>query len=80
MKVLVIGKGGREHAIVWKLSQSARISQLLCAPGNAGTARIASNVPISETDIDGLLTFVTQHGIDFTVVGPGSSPRGGNRR
>ena len=70
MKVLVIGKGGREHAIAWKLSQSARISQLLCAPGNAGTARIASNVPISETDIDGLLTFVTQHAIDFTVVGP----------
>ena len=70
MKVLVIGKGGREHAIAWKLSQNARISQLLCAPGNAGTAKIASNVPISETDIDGLLTFVTQHGIDFTVVGP----------
>ena len=70
MKILVIGKGGREHAIVWKLSQSARISQLLCAPGNAGTAKIASNVPISETDIDGLLTFATQHVIDFTVVGP----------
>ena len=70
MKVLVIGKGGREHAIAWKLSQSARISQLLCAPGNAGTAKIASNAPIPETDIDGLLTFVTQHGIDFTVVGP----------
>ena len=70
MKVLVIGKGGREHAIAWKLSQSSRISQLLCAPGNAGTSKIASNVPISETDIDGLLTFVTQHAIDFTVVGP----------
>ena len=70
MKVLVIGKGGREHAIAWKLSQSSRISQLLCAPGNAGTSKIASNVPISETDIDGLLTFATQHGIDFTIVGP----------
>ena len=70
MKVLVIGKGGREHAIVWKLVESARISQLLCAPGNAGTARIASNVPIPETDIDGLLAFVTQHAIDFTIVGP----------
>ena len=70
MKVLVIGKGGREHAIAWKLSQSARITQLLCAPGNAGTARIASNVPIPETDVDGLLSFATQHGIDFTVVGP----------
>ena len=70
MKVLVIGKGGREHAIAWKLSQSARISQLLCAPGNAGTAKIASNVPIPETDVDGLLSFATQHGIDFTIVGP----------
>ena len=70
MKVLVIGKGGREHAIAWKLSQSARITQLLCAPGNAGTSRIASNVPIPETDVDGLRSFATQHGIDFTVVGP----------
>ena len=70
MKVLVIGKGGREHAIAWKLSQSSRISQLLCAPGNAGTAKIASNVPISETDVDGLLTFARQDGIDFTIVGP----------
>ena len=70
MKVLVIGKGGREHAIAWKLSQSARISQLLCAPGNAGTSKIASNVPIPETDVDGLRSFATQHGIDFTVVGP----------
>ena len=70
MKVLVIGKGGREHAIAWKLSQSALISQLLCAPGNAGTSKIASNVPIPETDVDGLLSFATQHGIDFTVVGP----------
>ena len=70
MKVLVIGKGGREHAIAWKLSQSARISQLLCAPGNAGTAKIASNVQISETDVDGLLALARQHGVDFTVVGP----------
>ena len=70
MKVLVIGKGGREHAIAWKLSQSAQISQLLCAPGNAGTAKTASNVPIAETDIEGLLSFAAQHDIDFTVVGP----------
>ena len=70
MKVLVIGKGGREHAIAWKLSQSSRISQLLCAPGNAGTAKIATNVPISDADIDDLLSFALQLGIDFTVVGP----------
>ena len=70
MKVLVIGKGGREHAIAWKLSQSSRISKLLCAPGNAGTARIAPNVPISESDIDGLLKFALHEKVDFTVVGP----------
>ncbi len=70
MKVLVIGKGGREHAIAWKLSQSSRISQMLCAPGNAGTAKIASNVSIPDTDIEGLLSFALKHGIDFTVVGP----------
>ncbi len=70
MKVLVIGKGGREHAIAWKLSQSSRISTLLCAPGNAGTARIALNVPISDSDVDGLLEFALHEEIDFTVVGP----------
>lgn len=70
MKVLVVGKGAREHAITWKLSQSAGISQLLCAPGNAGTALVARNVPIAETDIDGILAFAVQRGIDFTVVGP----------
>ena len=78
MKVLVIGKGGREHAIAWKLSQSSRISQLLCAPGNAGTSKIASNVPIPETDVDGLLSFAMQHGIDFTVVGPEAPLRRGS--
>jgi phosphoribosylamine--glycine ligase len=70
MKVLVVGKGGREHAIIWKLLQSPRISSLFCAPGNAGTASIAENVPISDTDVDGLLTFAQQRGIDFTIVGP----------
>ena len=70
MKVLVIGKGGREHAIAWKLSQSSRNSQLLCAPGNAGTAKIATNVQISDSNIDDLLSFALQQGIDFTVVGP----------
>lgn len=70
MKVLVVGKGGREHAIVWKLLQSPRISSLYCAPGNAGTAPIAENVPISDTDVDGLLVFAKQRSIDFTIVGP----------
>ena len=70
MKVLVIGKGGREHAIVWKLSQSSRISPLFCAPGNAGTAKLAASVPISDSDVDGLLRFALQENIDLTVVGP----------
>ncbi len=70
MKVLIIGKGGREHAIAWKLSHSPRITQLLCAPGNAGTSEIAANVPIPETDVDALLRFAERQGIDFTVVGP----------
>lgn len=70
MKVLVVGKGGREHAIVWKLLQSPRISSLFCAPGNAGTNSIAENVLIADTNVDGLLAFAQQHGIDFTIVGP----------
>jgi len=74
MKVLVIGGGGREHAIVWKLAQSGRIKKLFCAPGNAGTAQIAENVPIEADDISALLQFAKKEKIDFTVVGP-AGPR-----
>jgi phosphoribosylamine---glycine ligase len=70
MKVLVIGSGGREHALVWKLAQSPCLSRLYCAPGNAGTAEQAENVPISPEDIPSLLAFAREHAIDFTVVGP----------
>ena len=70
MKVLVVGNGSREHAIAWKLSQSPGVSELLVAPGNAGTAQIARNVPIAATDIDGLLDFAKTQKIEFTVVGP----------
>ena len=70
MKVLVVGNGAREHAIAWKLAQSPGVSELLVAPGNAGTAKIARNVPIEATDIDGLLDFVKSESIEFTVVGP----------
>jgi phosphoribosylamine--glycine ligase len=70
MKVLVIGSGGREHALVWKLARSPRLSRLYCAPGNAGTAEQAENVPIGAEDIPALLAFARQHAIDFTVVGP----------
>ncbi|HEX9595545.1 MAG TPA: phosphoribosylamine--glycine ligase, partial [Anaerolineales bacterium] len=70
MKVLVIGSGGREHALIWKLAQSPCLSRLYCAPGNAGTAEQAENVPISVEDIVSLLAFAREHAIDFTVVGP----------
>lgn len=70
MKVLVIGSGGREHALVWKLAQSPLLSRLYCAPGNAGTAEQAENVPIRADDIASLLAFARDSAIDFTVVGP----------
>src|SRR2546423_1361841 len=70
MKVLVIGKGGREHALVWKLAQSPRIERVYCAPGNAGTALEATNVPIEATDIDRLARFAQKESIGLTVVGP----------
>jgi phosphoribosylamine---glycine ligase len=70
VKVLVIGSGGREHALVWKLAQSPLLSRLYCAPGNAGTVEQAENVPISADDIPGLLAFAREQTIDFTVVGP----------
>jgi phosphoribosylamine--glycine ligase len=70
MKVLVIGSGGREHALVWKLAQSPCLSRLYCAPGNAGTAEQAENVPVSAEDIASLLAFARERAIDFTIVGP----------
>jgi phosphoribosylamine--glycine ligase len=71
-KVLVIGKGGREHALVWKLAQSPHVGRVYCAPGNAGTARDGVNVPIGydPTDFDALLRFARKEKIDLTVVGP----------
>ncbi|MGI5971327.1 MAG: phosphoribosylamine--glycine ligase [Oscillospiraceae bacterium] len=70
MKVLVVGGGGREHAIAAALKKSPRVTKLYCAPGNGGTAIIAENVPIKATDIDGMLEFALSEGIDFTVVAP----------
>jgi phosphoribosylamine--glycine ligase len=72
MKLLVIGSGGREHALAWKLAQSPRVSQVLVAPGNAGTATEAKcrNVAVKATDIDGLLALVEREGVSVTVVGP----------
>ena len=72
MKVLVIGSGGREHALAWKLAQSPRVSEVLVAPGNAGTATEARcrNVAVKATDIDGLVALVRAEGVALTVVGP----------
>jgi len=70
MKVLVIGNGGREHALVWKLAQDSRKPTLFCAPGNAGTASLATNIPIPADDIQSLLEWALVHAPDLTVVGP----------
>jgi phosphoribosylamine--glycine ligase len=73
MKVLVVGSGGREHALVWKISQSSRVGKIYCAPGNAGIKSMAECVDIAATDIDGLLQFAKKEKIDLTIVGPESS-------
>lgn len=70
MKILVVGGGGREHALAWKIKQSAHCSELFIAPGNPGTAELGTNVDIAADDIDGLKTFAQANRIDLTVVGP----------
>jgi len=69
-RVLVIGEGGREHALCWKLAASPRVTEVFCAPGNGGTEAVAINVPIASSDIDALLAFARDNEIDLTVVGP----------
>jgi phosphoribosylamine--glycine ligase len=70
MKVLVIGSGGREHALAWKLRQSPRVTEIFCAPGNAGTGAIAKNVPVKSADLHELVKFALSEKIGLTVVGP----------
>ncbi len=70
MKVLVIGSGGREHAIIWKIVQSKHVDKIYCAPGNGGICELAECVDIEADDLDGLLTFARDNRIDLTVVGP----------
>ncbi|MBI4549028.1 MAG: phosphoribosylamine--glycine ligase [Ignavibacteriae bacterium] len=70
MNILLIGSGGREHALAWKMGQSPSLPRLYCAPGNAGIGEIAELVPIKATDLDALLTFAREQSIDLTVVGP----------
>ncbi|MFZ0428245.1 MAG: phosphoribosylamine--glycine ligase [Acidobacteriota bacterium] len=70
MKVLLVGSGGREHTLAWKLSQSPRLSKLFCAPGNAGTLALGENVPIKVEDLEGLASFARSSEVDLTIVGP----------
>ncbi|MFA4967930.1 MAG: ATP-grasp domain-containing protein, partial [Candidatus Margulisiibacteriota bacterium] len=70
MRILVIGSGGREHALCWKLAQSPKATKIFCAPGNPGTAQVAENVNIAAEDILSLRDFALHNKIDLTVVGP----------
>ena len=70
MKVLVVGGGGREHALAWKIAQSSRVDRVFVAPGNAGTAIEAENVDIAASDIPRLVEFAKQNAIDLAVIGP----------
>src|SRR5215831_14316151 len=67
MRVLVVGSGGREHALVWKLAQSPRVEMLFCAPGNAGIAAEAECVPIAADDLDALVRFARERRVDLTL-------------
>lgn len=70
MKVLVVGSGGREHALAWKIASSPLVEEVLCAPGNAGTARVARNVPVGANDLNGLVELARGQGVGLVVVGP----------
>ena len=72
MKVLVIGNGGREHALAWKLLQSEKINKLVCVPGNGGTATLpgCENLPLAVDDFAGISEYAINHGISLVVVGP----------
>lgn len=70
MKTLVIGSGGREHAIVWKLKQSPRVAEIYCAPGNPGTAALAENIPLAVDDLNGIKEFAIDTSIDLVIIGP----------
>ena len=70
MRVLVVGGGGREHAICWKLAQSEKVDELYCAPGNAGIAQVAECVSVGAEDIEGICRFASEEKIDMAVIGP----------
>ena len=73
MKILVVGSGGREHALAWKLKQSAGVDRIFTAPGNAGTEELGDNVPIKAGDLTSLARFAKENQIGLTVVGPDDS-------
>ncbi|MGL5313156.1 MAG: phosphoribosylamine--glycine ligase, partial [Peptostreptococcaceae bacterium] len=70
MKILVVGGGGREHAIAWKLSNENNVEKIYCAPGNAGITDVAECLNINDSDIDSLVKFAKENSIDLTIVGP----------
>ncbi len=70
MKILVVGSGGREHALAWKLKQSSGVDRIFCAPGNAGTGDVGENVAIPTSDLPALVRFAKENGIGLTVIGP----------
>src|SRR5262252_4452135 len=70
MKILVVGSGGREHALTWKLRQSPHADRIFCAPGNAGTSEIAENVAVPASDLPALVRFAKENRVDLAVVGP----------
>ncbi len=77
MKILVVGGGGREHAIVWKLAQSPKVTELYCAPGNGGIAELATCVPVKAMDFDGIVALAKEKSIDLTFVAPDDPLAGG---
>ena len=70
MRVLVVGSGGREHALAWRLARSTKVTEIFAAPGNSGTASVGTNLPVAETDVDGLANVAAERAIDLVVVGP----------
>ena len=70
MRILLLGSGGREHALAWKIAQSKQVEKLFIAPGNAGTANCGENVPIRADDFESVKAFALENGVDMVVVGP----------
>ena len=74
MRVLIIGSGGREHALSWKVARSGKAEKIYCAPGNGGTAQEGENIPLKDSDVAGLVSFAKGNVIDFVIPGPEPAP------